>query len=124
LDYYTFTLQTDKSFSIERSAYEQTFVPFGDVYPIPYNKERRGTINYYNKLTQTLVANSDWLTQDEADWLKELFFSANVFQQDGSEFYPVVITSADVVERTNPRTQRNFQYQITFQPANQKNPRV
>ena len=123
-DYYTFTLQTDKSFSIERSAYEQTFVPFGDVYPIPYNKERRGTINYYNKLTQTLVANSDWLTQDEADWLKELFFSANVFQQDGSEFYPVVITSADVVERTNPRTQRNFQYQITFQPANQKNPRV
>jgi hypothetical protein len=123
-DYYTFTLQTDKSFSIERAAYEQTFVPFNDVNPIPYSKERRGSINYYNKLTQTLVANSDWLTQAEADWLKELFFSANVFQQDGSEFYPVVITSADLTEKSNPRTQRNFQYQIAFQPANQKNPRV
>ena len=123
-DYYNFTLQTDKSFSIERAAYEQTFVPFNDVNPIPYSKERRGSINYYNKLTQTLVANSDWLTQAEADWLKELFFSANVFQQDGSEFYPVVITSADLTEKSNPRTQRNFQYQIAFQPANQKNPRV
>ena len=123
-DYYTFTLQNDKSFSIERGNYEQTFVPFNDVNPIPYSKERRGSINYYNKLTQVETANSDWLTQEEADWLKELFFSANVFQQVGTDFLPVVITSVNLTEKTNPRTQRNFQYQIEFQPANQKNPRV
>jgi hypothetical protein len=29
-----------------------------------------------------------------------------------------------VVEKTNPRTQKVFQYQIEFQPANQKNPRI
>ena len=64
-DYYTFTLATDKSFGIERAAYEQTFVPYSSDYPVPYSKQRRGTINYYNKPIQTQVANSNWLTQDE-----------------------------------------------------------
>jgi hypothetical protein len=123
-DYYTFTLQTDKAFSIERANYEQTFVPYNSDYPVPYSKQRRGVINYYNRPVQTQVANSDWLDQDEADWLKELFFSANVFYQEGTEFYPAVITSADVTERTNPRSQRNFQYAIQFQVANQINPRI
>lgn len=122
-DYYTFTLNTDKAFTIERSTYEQSFVPFGDNTPITYNKQRRGTVNYYNQPTQTQVANSDWLDQDTADWLKELFFSANVFYQDGNDFYPVVITSADVTEKTNPRNPL-FQYTIQFQVANQINPRV
>jgi len=64
------------------------------------------------------------LTQDEADWLKELFFSANVFQQIGTEFFPIAISSAELVERTNPRTQNTFQYVVEFQPANQPNPRL
>ena len=123
-DYYTFTLQTDKSFTIERADYEQSFVPFGDNTPVPYSKQRRGTVNYYNKPTQTQVANSDWLDQDESDWLRELFFSANVFVQEGTEFFPVVITSADLTERSNPRTQNTFQYAIQFQVANQINPRI
>jgi len=122
-DYYTFTLQTDKSFNIERANYQQSFVPFGDNTPIPYNKQRRGTTNYYNKPTQTQVANSDWLDQNTSDWLKELFFSANVFVQEGTEFLPVAITSVDVIEKTNPRSPL-FQYQIAFQVANQINPRI
>jgi hypothetical protein len=123
-DYYTFTLATDKSFGIERANYEQTFVPYSSDYPVPYSKQRRGVINYYNKPVQTQVANSNWLTQDEADWIKELFFSANVFYQEGTEFYPAVITSVDVTEKTNPRSQQLFQYAIQFQVANQINPRI
>ena len=122
-DYFTFKLQVDKAFTIERANYQQSFVPFGDNTPVPYSKQRRGTVNYYNKPTQTQVANSDWLDQDTADWLKELFFSANVFYQDGTEFYPAVITSVDVTEKTNPRSPL-FQYAIQFQVANQINPRV
>ena len=123
-DYYTFTLATDKAFGIERAAYEQTFVPYSSDYPVPYSKQRRGAVNYYNKPVQTQVANSNWLDQDEADWIKELFFSANVFYQEGTEFYPAVITSVDVTEKTNPRSQQLFQYAIQFQVANQINPRI
>ncbi len=124
-DYYTFTLQSDSAYTIEREKYSQTFVPFGSANTTaPYNKERRGTVDFYNKLTQNQTANTNWLTQAEADWLKELFFSTNVFVQSGNEFFPVYITSAETIEKTNPRTQKTFQYVITFQPANQKNPRI
>jgi hypothetical protein len=124
-DYYTFTLQTDKAFNIERQEYEQEFVNYSTTTPtVSYDRERRGASQFYNALTQTQIANSNWLTQDEADWLKELFFSANVFQQIGSDFFPIVISSANLVEKTNPRTQGTFQYIIEFKPANQLRPRI
>jgi hypothetical protein len=124
-DYYTFTLQTDKLTSIQREQFTQTFVDYStSTSTVAYNKERRGIKQFYNELTQRLIVNSNWLTQDEADWLKELFFSANVFQQIGTEFFPIAISSAELVERTNPRTQNTFQYVVEFQPANQPNPRL
>jgi hypothetical protein len=123
-DYYTFTLQSDSAFTIERQAYEQTFVNYSTTSTtVAYNKERRGAKQFYNALTQVETANSNWLSQAEADWLKELFFSTNVFQQIGTEFFPIVIDSATLVEKTNPRTQTTFQYVIEFKPANQLRPR-
>ena len=123
-DYYTFTLQSDSSFNIERQAYEQSFVDYStaDNGPI-YDKQRRGSRQFYNALKRVQTANSNWLTQAEADWLRELFFSANVYIQDGTDMLPIVINSAGVVEKTNPRTQKNFQYTIEFSPANQLRPR-
>ena len=124
-DYYTFTLQSDAAFNIERQEYEQEFVNYSTTTAtVPYDRERRGATQFYNALTQNQIANSNWLTQDEADWLKELFFSANVFQQIGTNFFPIVISSANLIEKTNPRTQATFQYQIEFKPANQLRPRI
>jgi hypothetical protein len=123
-DYYTFGLQSDSSTGIERQAYEQTFVDFStSTNGIPYDKQRRGQSQFYNALTTRKTANSDWLSQADADWLKELFFSPNVYIQNGLVFEPVVIGSTELVEKTNPRTQKNFQYRIEFQPANQPRPR-
>ena len=124
-DYYTFTLQTDKTTAIQREQYTQTFVDYSTpTSTVAYNKERRGAKQFYNKLTQRVVVNSNWLTQEEADWLKELFFSTNVFQQIGTEFFPIVIGSVELIEKTNPRTQTTFQYVVEFQPANQPNARL
>ena len=124
-DYYTFTLQSDSAFNIERQSYEQEFVNYSTTTTtVSYDRERRGATQFYNALIQNQTANSDWLNQAQADWLKELFFSANVFQQIGSDFFPIVISSANLVEKTNPRTQANFQYQIEFKPANQLRPRI
>ena len=124
-DYYTFTLADSENVNIERQQYTQTFVNYSTTEDsVAYNKQRRGAKPFYNKLISTRTANSDWLTQAEADWLRELFFSTNVFQQDGNEFFPLSITSSTLVEKKNPRTQKLFQYQIEFQPANQPNPRL
>ena len=123
-DYYTFTLQSDSSFNIERQSYEQTFVNYSTANTsVSYDKSRRGGKQFYNALNNVKTANSNWLTQAEADWLRELFFSANVYIQDGTDMKPVVINSAGVTEKTNPRTQKNFQYTIEFSPSNQLRPR-
>lgn len=124
-DYYTFTLQSDSAFTIERNSFGKTFVDYSTTSTtVTYNRERRGSTQFYNGLDQIQTANSNWLTQAEADWLRELFFSANVYQQIGNDFFPIVISSANLVEKTNPRTQRTFQYQIEFKPANQLRPRI
>jgi len=124
-DYYTFTLADGENTAIERQGYNQSFVDYStNTTTVPYDKKRRGTIQFYNKLTNTRTANSDWLTQAEADWLRELFFSTNVFQQVGTDFFPLAITSTTLTEKKNPRTQKLFQYQIEFQPANQPNARL
>ncbi len=120
-DYYNFTLQSNASNNIERVAYKQSFVPYNSVNTSPaYDKQRRGTKQVVNKVNRVRTANSDWLTQAEADWIRELFFSTNVFIQDGSEFIPVVINDATLNEKTNPRTQKVFQYAINFEVANNK----
>ena len=119
-DYYNFTLQSDESNSVERLGFEKTNIPYNtSTTSATFNVAERGNTQFVNKITRRQNANSDWLTQAEADWLKELFFSTNVFVQVGSDFQPVVITSAEQVSKTNPRSQKNFQYQIEFEPANQ-----
>ena len=124
-DYYTFTLQTNAQTNIERQQYTQTFVDYSTPdSTVAYNKERRGIKPYYNKLTSNKTANSNWLDQGEADWLRELFYSTNVFIQEGTDFFPIAITTANLVEKTNPRTQKNFQYVIEFQLGNQPTPRI
>lgn len=124
-DYYTFTLADGASNNIERTNYEHVFVPYNTSNPsISYDTSRRGTTPLVNKVKRVQTANSAYLTQAEADWLRELFFSTNVFIQVGSDFYPVTITDASVTEKTNPRTQKVFQYQITFEYANQLRQRM
>ena len=124
-DYYNFSLQSDSDTSIARESYLQNFVDYSSTSTaVAYSKQRRGQKQFYNALTQRKTANSDWLTQAEADNIKELFFSTNVYIQDGTDLLPVVIGSANVVEKSNPRTQKNFQYLIEFQPANQLRPRL
>ena len=120
-DYYNFTLQSNASNNIERIAYKQSFVPYNTANTTPaYDKQRRGAKQIVNKVNRVRTANSDWLTQAEADWLRELFFSTNVFIQDGSEFIPCVVNDATLNEKTNPRTQKVFQYTINFEEANNK----
>lgn len=123
-DYYNFTLAQSETDSLERIEYRQTFVPFSTTgNTAGYDISRRGRSQLVNKVTTGKTANTDWLTQAEADWLRELFLSTDVYIQEGVNFVPVVIIDATVTSKRNPRTQKNFQYQITYNPANNKRQR-
>ena len=123
-DWYTFSLADNKNTSLERGIYKQPFVNYSTTTAtVPYDIKRRGDNSYYVNIREEFTANSDWLTQTEADWLDKLFYSPNVYIQDGNNMIPVIITSNAFTNRTNPRTQKNFQYAITYTLANNKRSR-
>jgi len=122
-DYFNFGLAESTESSIEREQFEQVFVDYGALVPTA-DPTRRGFQQFQNRVNKTRTAQSDYLTQSEADNIRELFFSTNVYVQDGDDFYPVVIENASVTEKTNPRSQKLFTYQVTYRYANDQRPRV
>jgi hypothetical protein len=119
-DYYNFTLAEGVTSNVERQEYKQTFVDYSTTSnSVAYDKSRRGRNNYYNKITKNKTANTNFLNQTDADNLREMFFSTDVYIQSGSEFLPVVINNASVVEKTNPRSQKLFRYEVQYQLANE-----
>ena len=109
---------------IEREQYKQTFVDYSATNTVTYDKERRGESQFQNRVTKRRTANTDYLSQTDADNLRELFFSTNVYIQDGTEFLPVVIENASVTEKTNPRSQKLFTYTVEYRYANDERARV
>ena len=120
-DYYNFGLSETTTAVIERQQYQQTFVDYSSTAnTVDYNTERRGKNNYYNKINNQRTANTDYLTQVDADNLRELFYSTDVYaQQADGAFFPVIINTATVTEKTNPRSQKLFRYTVEYQYANE-----
>ena len=124
-DYYNFSLAEKTVANVERQEYKQSFVDFSNTdNSVDYNKSRRGRNNYYNAVNKQHTANSDYLTQTDADNLRELFFSTDVYVQEGTTFLPVVINNVSVTEKTNPRSQKLFRYEVQYQYANGQRPRL
>ena len=124
-DYYNFSLAETTVANVERQEYKQSFVDFSNTdNSVDYNKSRRGRNNYYNAVDKQHTANSDYLTQTDADNLRELFFSTDVYVQEGATFLPVVINNVSVTEKTNPRSQKLFRYTAEYQYSNGQRSRL
>ena len=123
-DWFNFTLQANLVTNVDRGLYYQTFVPYNtSTNDVAYNIQRRGSAAYYTNINEQFTANSDWLTQEQADWLTKLFYSPSVYIQEGFNMIPIIITDNAFVTRTNPRTQKNFQYAVNYTLANNKRSR-
>ena len=125
-DYYNFSLAETTVGTIDRQEYKQSFVNFSNTdNNVAYDRERRGRNNYYNEVNKRRTANSDYLTQVDADNLRELFYSTDVYvQQESGEYFPVVINNVNVTEKTNPRSQKLFRYTVEYQYANEDRSRL
>jgi len=125
-DYFNFTKANNRTATISRQEYTQTFIDYSTTSnSVTYDRGRRGRNNYYNDVTKQRQANSDWLSQTDADNVRELFFSTNVFtQRPNGEWWPVVITNASITEKTNNLSQKVFQYSANFEYAVGQRPRL
>ena len=124
-DYYNFSLAQSTTATIEREQYEQSFVDYSATNTVAYNNERRGNTQYQNRVTKNRTAETDYLTQVDADNLRELFYSTNVYaQQPDGAYFPVVLTDVTATEKTNPRSQKLFRYTVNYQYANTNTARL
>jgi hypothetical protein len=123
-DYFSFDLADTKQDNITRQTYEKPFVPFStSTNSAVYNKSQRGSTVYSISYDETRRAESDYLTQAQADWLRQLVESPEVFVQEGTDFLPVVITTSQFIHKTNPRSQKMYTLSIDYKLANQRRSR-
>ena len=118
-DYFNFNLADTQTSQIARESYTQNFVDYSATNTVSYDAQRRGATQFQNSITQMRTAESDYLTQTEADNVRELFYSANVFAYIDSKWQPIVIETANVTEKTNNRSQKLFRYTVEYKLANQ-----
>ena len=74
---------------------------------------------FQNTISKTRTAESGYLNQSDADNVRELFYSANVFAYINNKWQPVTIENASVTEKTNNRSQKLFRYTVEFKMANE-----
>ena len=123
-DYFNFILQANETTAIDRGIYKKNFVDYSTTTnTVAYDIKRRGDLAYYTNISDNTQVFSDWLTQAQADWLGELFYSPNVYIQVGTQWLPIIITDTQFQSKTNPRTQKNFQYIVNYTLANNKRSR-
>ena len=124
-DYFTFPFAVGKSDSIERKTFKQSFIDYSDAssYTVGYDKARRGSKIFSINYDETRTAESDYLTQEQADWLRTLVESPDVYIQEGTDFLPIVIQTADYEYKTNPRTQKLYRLSLTYKLANNRRSR-
>lgn len=123
-DYFSFDLADSKQDNITRKTYEQSFVPYStSTNSTIYDKSRRGSKVYSISYEESRRAESDYLTQEQADWLRELVESPEVYVQEGTEFLPIVLTNANFQYKTNPRSQKLYTLSIEYKLSNNRRSR-
>lgn len=118
-DYFGVNLPQKRETSIKRESLRRPHVDYSTNLS-QYNANRRGKDFYNLAYTDKYTVSTDWLDQEHAQWLSELLESPSVFIQQGENFIPIVITNANYEHYTNLRSQKTFQYELTYEFAKQR----
>lgn len=120
-DYFVFQKRKDQQTNITRNTYQKSNDTWGsNIFQVnPYD---RGDKVFDQKIVETYTLNTKYLSDEEAVWLKNLYYSPDVRVRFYGEttWRPIVLTSNTWNERTF-RKDRMFQNTITFNMSNNIN---
>ncbi len=54
-----------------------------------YSKADRTNVNYITSTKNSLKLTSDWITDDESEWLRELMTSPEIYLFDGTDYIAI-----------------------------------
>jgi hypothetical protein len=118
-DSFNFSLINRKSSTIEKSFYNKPAGSFsGSSFSFSKSDRSQNALNITYE--DSVLINSDWLTDQEAIWLKELVTSPVVFQELNSVLIPVTIQDTKYEEKERISSSL-FNLQITFNYSNKNN---
>lgn len=103
-DSFTFDLLSRENNAIERKKYKRNLGAFsGSSYV--YNDLQRSNIIYDTQVNETLVINSNWITDSESIWLEELLTSPITYMEtsQGIEVVNVTDSAYEVKKRVNDK---------------------
>jgi len=109
-DSYNFTKQSIKAMDIERKQFKKMM-------SIGYSKSDRLKTNYNTTIIDKLQINSDWISDDMADWFQGLLTSPIVYLERGADnFVSVNISNSSylIQEYLNGRKLHNLQLDIEY----------
>ena len=129
-DYYNFTKKSTRITQINKSVMKQNYgeIPaysttnIGDILDASYYNQGTydgGTRVFNVNATETIEANTDFVNEEEAAILEELFLSPDVYMQTGDIFEPVVIDETEYVKQTSANDMLK-QYIITIEKGHNK----
>ena len=117
-DYFNFRGKSIESLDIKKESMSRVAGTW-DSTSFDYNNWDRGASTLYTQAKKKLTINSDWLNEDEASWLEELFTSINVqIIGDDDIIYPVVLTDKAYTKKTSVNNKIKIQYTIKLEYAN------
>ena len=122
-DYYTIYGPTSKNTKVKRENVVLSQADYSAASSV-YDISRRSKTQYYASLSDEISITTEYLEEDEANWLTELFESPLIFEQSNDDFIPVVITNAEYMWKTENKNKKLFQYTIRYKRSNERRSRL
>lgn len=124
-DSFNFDLVSRKRTSIQRKSYKKVPGSVRMVLGSPeyfYTKDERGDIVYDLTYKRSVSITSNWVTDEVAAWLEELFTSPNVYYENSdNELIPIVINNADYEEKKKDNIKLlNYEIDFSFAHSNER----
>lgn len=113
-----FELQNTTTINIDRSNYQTLLGDLKSTGKWGFNSYDMGRRQLNTSVRKSIDLNSNWMSEDSAKYMQELFTSPMVFMKDNEQYWPVIITSNSYVIRTK-NNKKNIQIALSLEIANQ-----
>jgi hypothetical protein len=108
-EYFDFKMNSKKTTQIERTEY-------GKILDWDYSMGDRGRDILAVKATENFEISTDWVTQNEIEWLEQLLTSPDVYVIRNNELHPIIITDT-TYESKNVFREQIFNLTLRFKYA-------
>jgi len=116
-DYFSFNKKSTQQIEVERKNYQKPYGSWNSA-TFAYSDYDRGKTTYKSKGKRQITLNTDYVNDETAAWLEELFLSKEVLIYEGDTYKAVTLVSSNYQIKTGVNEQFKS-YSITVEIANE-----